>query len=466
MIKCPNCSANLEYKVEDGKIFCEYCGSKFDPKELDAKVEYSEEHDDTNSFSGKSYNCKDCGATLLTFDDTAITFCSYCGSQAMIESKMVKINNPDFIIPFKKTREECIKNYKKQIRKAFFAPNYMKSDIVVSKFRGIYIPYGVYRLKYDGKFSNTGSKRSHRSGDYVYYNDYSIVADSDTEYDGISFDLLSKFYDKYSLSLPFDYKDCEEFNPNYLAGFYADTKDVEEENYDKIAEEFVRDDVKYLLKRERFYKKYGCREPKMPIRVSDRKTGMFPVYFLAIRDKQQKHVNYAVINGQTGKVAVSLPLAFRKFALIAILLSLLIYFLMDYSNILLLPKTVVYISIAASLISVIVAKKQLTKIEINKKHLDDLGFTSSYSKDYVKSKFYTKGIREETKEKFLFGLVAIPLLFLLLLLFYNNMSYSMQILIASFSLFITSSLLFMFFVKTLTTKMEEKTNNKYKSKNF
>ena len=459
MIKCPNCSANLEYKAEDEKVYCEYCGSKFDPKELKTKIDVSEEHNDDNSFSGKSYRCRDCGATLLAFDETAITFCSYCGSQAMIESKMIKINNPDFIIPFKKTKEECIKNYKKKLRRSFFAPSYMKSDIIVSKFRGIYIPYGVYRLKYHGKFSNTGSKRSHRSGDYVYYNDYAIVADTDTEYDGISFDLLSKFYDKYSLSLPFDYKECEPFNANYLAGFYADTKDVPEEKYDELAEEFARDDANIRLKRERFFKKYGCSDPKLPISVSKRKTGMFPVYFLAIRDKQQKHVNYAVINGQTGKVAVSLPLAFRKFALIAILLSILLYLLLDYSNILLLPTSIVKLSIVASIVSMIVSKRQLKKIEINRKHLDDLGFTSTHKEKYIESKFYTKGIRESTIEKALMWTFATIIMVLLLLLIISKVRSDIQIMLLAFSSFTAISLIFMLFVKALS-KAAEKINSK------
>ena len=392
MIKCPNCSANLEYKVEDGKIFCEYCGSKFDPKGLDTKIGKAEEYENVENFNGKSYCCQDCGATLLSFDETAITFCSYCGSQAMIESKMIKINNPDYIIPFKKTKEECIKNYKKKLRHSFFAPSYMKSDIVVSKFRGIYLPYGVYKLNYNGKFSNTGSKYSHRSGDYVYYDDYSIVADSDAEYEGISFDLLSIYYDKYSYTLPFDYRECEKFNPNYLAGFYADTKDVTAETYDVDAGDVVSNDCKRLLKKNKKYKKYGCKNPVMPIAVSQRKTGMFPVYFLAIRDKKEEHVNYAVINGQTGKVAASLPLDFKKYLLVTIILSILFYLIIDKIGVLFLPTTIVDFSILASIISIFVSNRQLDKLVISKEHYDDLGYMSKKnSKNYIKTDKFKKG---------------------------------------------------------------------------
>ena len=413
MIKCPNCSANLEYKIEDGKIMCDYCGSRFDPKELNVDIEMSEEHDD-NSTAGKSYNCRDCGATLLTFDDTAITFCSYCGSQAMIESKMININNPDYIIPFKKTKEECIENYKKKLKRSFFAPSYMKSDIVVSKFRGIYIPYGVYELKNVNNYPSQGSKRSHRSGDYVYYDDYSITTDADAAYNGISFDLLSKFYDKYSFSIPFNYKDCEPFNPNYLAGFYADTKDVNNSAYDEIATEVAESDAVSDLKKIRTYKKYGCYDPKMPFVVSDRKMGMFPIYFVAIRDKKQEHVNYAVINGQSGKVAASLPLDFKKYILVSLILSVLIYLLIDSSNWLFLPKHIVIFSMIVSFISFFISNRQLKKIDITRKHLDDLGYVAAKTNSRIEGNPIKKDISNDISKQIITFIILGVILFLVL----------------------------------------------------
>ena len=92
MIKCPNCTGELEFKPTDKQVVCKYCGSKFDPKEFDEKVTMSKENEAVATYSGKTYSCSQCGAELMTFDETAITFCSYCGSQAMIESKMMKQN--------------------------------------------------------------------------------------------------------------------------------------------------------------------------------------------------------------------------------------------------------------------------------------------------------------------------------------------------------------------------------------
>ena len=119
MIKCPNCGGELKFSPKAKKVTCEYCSSTFDSKELKKEAKATKEVEVTNdTIKAKSYKCSQCGAELLTFDETAITFCSYCGSQAMLEGRMTKINNPDYIIPFKITKEQCIEAYKKKINKA------------------------------------------------------------------------------------------------------------------------------------------------------------------------------------------------------------------------------------------------------------------------------------------------------------------------------------------------------------
>lgn len=376
MIKCPNCCAELKYEVGSETIRCEYCGSSFNPEELKTKVNKSEEIiDEKNSTEANYFLCSQCGAELLTFDDTAITFCSYCGSQAMIESRLIKINNPDYIIPFTKTKEECIKNYKKKLRWNIFAPRYMKSKIIVNKFRGIFMPYAIYKASMHSNCSNTGEKYDHRSGDYVYYNDYALISYIDSDYEGLHFDLASTYYDKFSAAIPFDIKEKKEFNVNYLAGYYADKKDVNIQAYDEIVKNISVEDASYKLAKKREYRRYHCKTVKVPLEISDRKTAMFPVYFLSVKDKDNKHINYAVVNGQTGKVAADIPIDFKKYILFTLIIGIIIYLLIN-SYLLILPKTILKFSIVVSLISAIISNKQLNKMMIKKEKKDDLGVVS------------------------------------------------------------------------------------------
>ena len=398
MIKCPNCSAELYFSPGDNIVKCDYCGSSFNPEELKEPVKYSEEEKTINELKetteGKSYSCSFCGATLLTFDETAITFCSYCGSQAMIESKMMKMNNPDYIIPFSKTKEECVNNYKKKLKKHFFAPSYMKNDIVVSKFRGIFMPYGIYNLSYHDTCSNKGSVYSHRSGDYQIYDDYSISSKVDADYDGLSYDLSSRFFDKYSHAIPFNFKESKEFNPNYLLGFYADVKDVDNKIYNHLVEEITSNDCSYRLRKDKQFKRYGCLNPKVPIKVNDSKIGMFPVYFLAIRNEKKETINYAVVNGQTGKVAFETPIDFKKYILVSFALAIIVFLLIN-NSLLILPKYVLIFSLVMSIISFFISNHQLNKIFINRHHYNDLGYNNVINKD----KNNNSNINEEEKRE-------------------------------------------------------------------
>lgn len=376
MIKCPNCSAELKYDVDAQQVTCEYCGSKFDPKKLETTVKSAgelEEYDSNNVIEGKSYTCSQCGAKLMTFDETAITFCSYCGSQAMIESKMMKTNMPDYIIPFKKNQDECIDAYKKKLSRALFAPSYMKSDVVVSKFRGIFMPYCVYTLSKNGNVENKGSKFTKRRGDYDYYDDYIIDAQVDAEYKGISYDLVSKFYDQFSHAIPHDFNEAEKFNPNYLTGFYADTKDVTNNIYDGEVTNIARNDSNNYLKKRKEFRKYGCSFPVANLDITERKIGMFPIYFLAIRDKKNENVNYAVVNGQTGKVAMDLPIDFKKYIIGSLLLAIPLFLIFEL-GLFLLPKAVIIISIIFLIISLIVSNSQLNRVFEREHHIDDKGY--------------------------------------------------------------------------------------------
>ena len=369
MSKCPACGAELSYDVKDQSVVCPYCRSTFSPQELELKDKYSKE---VETFEGKGYNCRQCGATLLTFDETAITFCSYCGSQSIIETNMVEINKPEYVIPFKKTKEECINEYKKILKKALFVPNYMKDEMTIEKFRGIFMPYAIFKTSFHGMTSNNGRRYSHRFGDYVYYDLFTIKAQVDADYEGMSYDVLSKFYDEYSGGIPFDFNEAIPFNKNYLIGFYADTKDVDPDIYDDNVEAVTSNDVSKQLSRKSEFSRYGCASPKVPMKVSDIKMGMFPVYFLAIKDKENK-VHYAVINGQTGKVAADLPIDFKKYVIGTLILSVIIAVLL-YMAPIILPKTVLIFSLIASTLGMIISNSQLNKVYIKEKKLEDEGY--------------------------------------------------------------------------------------------
>ena len=390
MVKCPNCGGETRYVPKEKKVVCDYCNSKFKPEELHTIIKKSKEEED-KKLEAKSYSCSQCGATLLVFDDTAVTFCNYCGSNAMIESKLIKLMNPDYIIPFEISKEEAIKAYKNKINRSILVPRKLKSDITVEKFRGIYMPYCIYDMDYQGSVTSTGSvKYLHLLG-YDYYNDYKVDANISAHYEGLPYDLASKYYDKFSMAIPFRFKEAKPFNINYISGYYADAKDVNIDTYDVDATKIISNDARNKLQHKKGgkFSSHGCSVPHIPMRIKERKIGLFPVYFLAIVNDHKKTVHYAVVNGQTGKVAMDMPIDYKKYLILSLLLSIPIYFLVSQGA-LLKPITVTWISIFFSLISFLLSNKQLNDLFRHQNHLDDKGFQMTKQERRKKMKLREK----------------------------------------------------------------------------
>lgn len=379
MIKCPNCGGVLKFNVPEQVVKCDHCGSTFNPSEKIATTKTAVEE---NTLNGKVYSCTQCGANLMTFDETAITFCSYCGSQAMIESKMMVQNNPDFIIPFSVSKEDCMNTFKKKVNKSLFTPKYLQSDLVLEKFRGIYIPYTIFKLEYKGPAEEKGSEYSHRSGDYVYYNDYKIKHDVDARYEGFSYDLVSKFYDKYSEAIPFDESKKVPFNQNYMLGFYADTKDVEGDLYLNDCIDVAKEDYQKRILSTKEISKYDCKTASIEFDKIEQKIGMFPLYFLAIRNKNNRDINYAVVNGQTGELVTELPVSYKKYLIVSLIVSAIIFVLV--SMFLFLTATQVCIAtIVLAVVGLIINITQADSLRKRETNEDDKGLKSKKNNNKV-----------------------------------------------------------------------------------
>ncbi len=409
-MKCSSCGAELRLDPKSQKLICDYCGSTFDVEGYKPDAKIAKESSNIEKIDAKVYSCTQCGANLLTFDDTAVTFCSYCGSSMVIEPKLYKEEAPSYVIPFKLTKDDCENIYKKRVNSFPFAPKYLKQDVVISKFRGIYMPYGVYTAEHHGVQINKGSKYSHHRGNYDYYDDYTITADIDATYDGISFDLSSQFQDSFSQAIaPFNYKEALPFNVKYLSGFYADSLDVAKNLYDSSVEDIVETMASRELKKTRDFSRYGCSNPKLNLAITDVKTAYYPVYFLAIRSKDDT-INYAVVNGQTGKCAVEMPIDFKKYVLFSLLLAIPIFLFLNFAFTLT-PTNVAIIALIMSIINLIISCSQTSSLNRKDKRLDDKGYKYKNSLINDKNK---KVKKNKTKVfKLLLGIViSIGVLFI------------------------------------------------------
>ena len=384
MFVCPNCGANINFDPGKQLLHCDFCDTDLSPDSViqkDDAVEstYTESEADANSETGFKeytttiYTCKECGGEILAYDNTVATFCSYCGASTVLSSRIGKERAPEYIIPFKITKQQSAELYKKAVKKALFAPAYMKEDTVIEKFRGIYMPYWIYDFKENRPASLRGQE-DHRSGDYIIHTHYDINTNVDAEYNGLAYDASSQFNDNLSEAIaPFDFNTAVPFNTTYTSGFYADAADTDAKLYADQARMIVTADIYNNIARDPAVKKITLKTDSMsnlaPEKTESR-LGYFPVWFLSCKNKDR--ITYAVINGQTGEVATDIPIDFKKYLISSLIVTIPLFALL-YLVPVIKPTTLIVFALIFSIISMIIVCSQKNKIYVRTFNLDDKG---------------------------------------------------------------------------------------------
>jgi hypothetical protein len=389
MNACPNCGAGLRFDPAKQRLVCDFCDSEFDPKEIDGtftaeettvteEVPVHPEEPEFETYETTVYTCPQCGGELLSDANTVATFCSFCGASTVLESRIRKEKKPAYIIPFVKTQEECESLYRKAVSRSIFAPAYMQKPETVDRFRGIYMPYWVYGFNFKGRV-NTDATKSHRRGDYIYTSHFDISSNAEAEFKGIAYDASSSFSDSLSEAIaPFDTSKTVPFAPTYLSGFYGDTSDVDAGVYSNEAREVMSANAADQVLRSPEYRGYSIDGNKVKNQVigsgkMTQELGMFPVWFLAVRNKDR--VSYAVVNGQTGKVAVDIPIDFKKYLLGSAILAVPLFLLFNLFFTIK-PEFMLGIAIALALVSMLISNSQINRVYARENYLDDKGWNS------------------------------------------------------------------------------------------
>lgn len=413
MYKCPHCGGELDFLPGTEIVKCEYCGSEFSPAELVEEkevqaAEYREKKDrpaddphpdqaEDATIEATIFTCPQCGGEIYSLDQSAVTFCSYCGSQVTLQSRLSRIRKPDVVIPFKLTAEQGMQEYYRKVKRALFVPSSMKKDSEVEKLRGIYMPYWVYQVKAPEEL-RVSSSVERRSGNYIMKDHYSTSITASGNIDGIAYDAAAAFSDELSGAIaPYDHREAKDYMPGYFSSFYADEGDVDAYLYEdeaiRVAADAYADSVYHPD-----MDKYGLDKRKVANAFTadgvERKLGYYPVWFLANRNKKGNRVSYATINGQTGKAAVDLPVDFTKYLIASLIIAAPIFVLLTLF-LTMTPRILGFVVMALSIIAVIIANRKLNEVYTRKGMFDDLGLSS---KDPASQKRVMDTIAKRRKE--------------------------------------------------------------------
>ncbi len=378
MYTCENCGAGLHYDIKSGKLLCDSCLSTY----MVGSVKDASAVEETDEINAKVFHCPQCGGEIVTIDEAAATFCSYCGASTVLESRMTGIKKPKYIIPFKKTKDDCRELYLKHVKSNIFAPKELKAPAYLDRFRGIYIPYWVYDVHIDKDATFTGDE-THRRGDYIIEDSYKMTCHVKGDYSGISYDASSSFDDELCQEIaPYPINEYRDFDTGYISGFYADVADVDYQLYMRDAADFAVDNTMTDV-RNKFTEVDSIDTPSNgfgPVlnpACDEPKNALFPVWFLSYRNHGR--VAYGVVNGLTGKMSTDTPISVSKYLLFSLLLAIPVFLLLNV-GLVLTPSAGLVTSCIITIIGIItfLANRNSIKKQENKEH--DKGYVSVYGK--------------------------------------------------------------------------------------
>ena len=324
--KCPNCNGALEYDPASDKMHCVHCGNDYFVWELDEnaveyhesvpsqieieekKIDFTKErtiYDEPEFIECKIYSCSTCGAELTVSDKEVSTYCAYCGQPTIVYNRVDKTQKPKFILPFKITKDEAENAIREKLRKGFFIPKAVKK-FEAEQITGIYIPYFLYDITFYQK-------------KFIKHNKTSDLVEADCNFVNVCQDASKSVEDELSYGLePFDLTDLKEFEPGYLSGFYADRFDLSSR---QLTQTVIR------KCQQMFDDELGSRcegtvadlnNALAEYAITNAEYAFLPVWFMTFRYKDRPYT--MMVNGQTGKVAGTVPFRKVKVALVFLLL--------------------------------------------------------------------------------------------------------------------------------------------------
>ena len=349
--KCPACTGPLHFVGASGKLECDFCGSKYDVAEIEAlyadkeakaveateKVNEKAEQNrqrmadmeaegwDTSSLNSdwgaeaddmKAYNCPSCGAELICDASTAATSCPYCGNPTVVPGQFSGALKPDYVIPFKLSKEDAVAALKKHYKGRPLLPKAFTGGNHIQEIQGVYVPFWMFDGMAEGSVDYEGQK--------IHFYETSTEKVTETEhyevrrggsiaFEKVPVDASSKMPDDHMDSIePYDYADLKPFSTAYLPGFLADKYDVSAENSRDRADSRCAASLEMALRRTA--SEYDtCIPLNQSIRLKRGKVhyALLPVWMLHTKWNGKDFL--FAMNGQTGKLVGDLPTDMGKF---------------------------------------------------------------------------------------------------------------------------------------------------------
>ena len=326
--QCPNCGAPLEFHSETQKWDCKFCLSSFEESDLEEynrkqeqkQKEEQEEEEEQYRAEKKCYFCPNCGAELITDEETVATFCTFCGNPSVLPKKLEGEFQPKALIPFKLDKEKAKQALFDLCKRKPLLPKDFTEKTHIEKITGVYVPFWLHDCYVDARMQAVGEKiRVWRTGntEYTKTDLYEVEREAALPYQHLPADASQKMEDGMMDALePFSYEDLKKFNMAFLSGYFAQRYDVPKEACaDRVRERIRKSAEDKLRDTCTAYTTLKVSNVDAQIVSSNCNYVMLPVWLLYTKYRGKDYL--FAMNGQTGKMVGNLPLSIGRAAALA-----------------------------------------------------------------------------------------------------------------------------------------------------
>ncbi len=308
--KCPNCGGPLAFNADTQNWKCEFCLSDFNEE---AMMSFADKTKDTEfEDKARAYSCTSCGAEIVTDDTTAATFCYYCHSPAILPSQLSGDYKPAKVIPFKFKKEAATEAFIKWCKKKPLLSKKFTAHSQLELLSGIYIPFWLFDCDIKGQLAaDARNVRVWTMGNKQYTETkyYDVIRSATAKFNGIPADGSKKADDKLMETLePYDYRQMKDFSMSYLSGYLAQKYDVsQKEVYGRIVERIQKYSSSLLKDTIQGYSSVNVKSCNIELKHCEAAYVLLPVWMFTYQYNDKMYI--FAMNGQTGKIAGTLPIS-------------------------------------------------------------------------------------------------------------------------------------------------------------
>ena len=258
------------------------------------------------------YDCPSCGAMLICDEATAATACPYCDSHAIIRKRLSGAYKPDFVLPFKLSREDAMNILANYLKNSPLLPKDFVDKIRAKDMNGVFVPYWVFenssveakQYYYGRRFHQSLNEAKEPSRNEYFH----IYRTGEMKFEKIILDASEKMPDTYMEAVSnYDLTELKPFSPAYLTGFFAEKFDINMPDTVLAVEGAFEETISMEMKKNvaAEFDSVELKNEHIEIGKGTVKYMMLPVWILNTKWNDEDYT--FAINGQTGRIIGRVP---------------------------------------------------------------------------------------------------------------------------------------------------------------